>query len=479
MPEPDAKRSRSWPWADINPFYGVLGAIVVAMTVGLLVTPYYYLCLAPGLAVLALFFLFRYPQFGYLLIVFLIPSDAFREVLSASRMFSISKLIGFWILLVALLSRLPRKSEPATIRSNLWAPLGLFFVVGLLSAMLSDYPLMAFDSLRQLAAAYVFFGLSLVFANGERMFSRTLPRTLVAGVVVSALLAIVGFVFNIPLLAVSVEPEAASIKRGVGAATDANVFSAMIIFSLPLIVYLFQEAKRARTRLLMAATFLISVTAIVLTYSRGGALIAALVVLLLVAQSWHRLRVIHLGWVGLALMGALVLVLLLVPSSYWQRQKSLADVSDESLARRFSYLVVGWDAFKQDPLLGSGPGTFRSLYAESRYGFAFAINEDDARRYAHNTYLDVLVGTGCLGLGLLLVALAVTARNFTRAARELAAAGRASLAGAVRAYRLSWISLLLYFLILSIFNEKFFWLSLALSQVALTLARSLPEQDAT
>ena len=460
----------------MNPFYGVLGVTVIAATVVLLVTPYYYLSLVPGLAVMVLLLLFRFPQAGYLFIVFLIPSDAFREVLGAGGTLSISKLVGLWILFVVLLSRLPRKSEPVALGSNLWVPLGLFFVVGLLSAMISGYPLMAFNGLRQLAAAYVFFALSLVFVDSETMLRRTLPRAIVAGVALSAVLAIAGFIFDIPWLAVSAEPEASSIKQGVGGANDPNVFSAMIIFSMPLTVYLFREAKRARIRLLMVAIFLVSIGAVVLTYSRGGALIAAVMLLLLVVEHWHRLRVVYIGWVGLVLMGALALTLAIVPPSYWQRQKSLADASDESLARRFSYLVVGWDAFQHDPILGAGPDTFRSLYAESQSGYAFAINEDDARRYAHNVYLDVLVGTGCLGLGSLLVVLAMAVRNFTRAARELAAAGRVSLAGAVRAYRLAFFSLLLYVLILSIFYEKFFWLSLALSQVALNLARPRPEK---
>jgi O-antigen ligase len=83
----------------------------------------------------------------------------------------------------------------------------------------------------------------------------------------------------------------------------------------------------------------------------------------------------------------------------YQRMVTLFQPSEDgSLQRRASYIRVAWESVKRDPFLGSGPGTFAYRYAESKYAPAFAENAMDYNRAAHNTYLEILVGQGVLGL---------------------------------------------------------------------------------
>ncbi len=70
-----------------------------------------------------------------------------------------------------------------------------------------------------------------------------------------------------------------------------------------------------------------------------------------------------------------------MPAGYVARIQSLSILSagasahqDESLGRRASYIVVGSQMIRENPILGSGPGTFPLHYAPTGYAKAFSAN---------------------------------------------------------------------------------------------------------
>ena len=136
---------------------------------------------------------------------------------------------------------------------------------------------------------------------------------------------------------------------------------------------------------------------------------------------------------------------------------------------------MAWESFWDDPLLGSGPGTFHRRYEESEISAHFARGSNRARD-AHNTYVEVLVGMGLAGLIPFLIIVFRALKYFYQARTNFKNQGDQGMTSLVDAYLFSFISILLYFFMLSRFTYKYFWICLGLSQVALYLSsRNAPE----
>src|SRR3972149_5517319 len=133
----------------IRPIEILFFLFVIVVSVGLLATPYYLFAIIPGLAILFLLFLGHNPQFGYYLIVFLIPFDAYRGLSGPYQFLTISKFVGFWIAIVILFYFLLNKMDSVNIKSNMWSLFLIFFVIRFLSALMSEYFFTSLDNLRQ------------------------------------------------------------------------------------------------------------------------------------------------------------------------------------------------------------------------------------------------------------------------------------------------------------------------------------------
>jgi len=429
----------------------------------LLCTPYYLLAPVPALALLVVLLLGCKPQLGFYLMLFSIPIDQYRTLSATFPSLTLTKVLG--ILLVAILCfRVVVQRQRLPLKSKLWAPLGLFLVVNLLAFLFTRYPETAMNELRQIVTALVFFALALVLIRRQDFFG-AVPKVIVLSISLGALLSLYGYVFNDPLFAVHVD--AGSLKRGVGASNDPNLFSLSLLFAMPLLLH-YALHGRGLWRLLAVALFGLNALALVLTFSRGGALNFAVLLALLFWEHRKYLRPRYIGLLASTVMAAAMITLLLTPAAYWERQRTVTDTSDSSISRRMDYIVVAWDAFRDHPLLGSGPGTFIDCWGEAVV--AGKVEKGESRNYrrpAHNTYLEVLVGSGVLGLGFYLLVVLWALQAFVRSQGVLLREGDESGASLVGAFKVAFLSVLFYFLILSAFYHKFFWVSLALSQLAL------------
>jgi O-antigen ligase len=167
-------------------------------------------------------------------------------------------------------------------------------------------------------------------------------------------------------------------------------------------------------------------------------------------------------------------VVTLVPKDYIERQASLGLIlewvtgdtreiaQDYALDRRTAYLAVAVDAFPKRPILGSGPDTFPKIWIESMETRWFDMEE----RPAHNTYVEVAIGTGAAGLLAFLGLLAMTYNNYRRAEHTLRTAGDERGAHLIGAYKIAFLAVLIYFFFKSGIDHKYFILALPLSVAA-------------
>jgi len=454
-----------------HPLLGLLYLLFVGGVIAILAPPSYYLAIVPGLAIVALLTLTRYPQAGYYLVLFLIPFGALRAVSTPLGIVRLHWLIA--VLLVAGLAfpHLTRKRIHANLKTALWPVLGLFTVVFVISSALSPHRSTAFYEFLLLVAAWIFIAISQVFVS-DHGFRHTLPAVISWSVAVSALLAVLGYFFRVPgLTELLATGEAA---RSSGGSTDPNQLAVLILFAVPFIVHRLLYNRGTVTRMINAALLVVCLTALVATFSRSGAIILILIGLLLLLHHGRRLNPRRLGFVALGLPVAIVLLALTVPKDYWLRQRSVTDAADRSISRRASYLDVGYRAFKQRPLVGHGPGAFSEIYAVSEHTRRYTRNPDSYARDAHNTYLEVLVGCGALGLLLFLALLWQAMRSFMRARRQAEQQGATDLSSLIGTYQIAFVALLLFITVISNFFNKHLLLTLALSQVALRVSRPAP-----
>lgn len=198
--------------------------------------------------------------------------------------------------------------------------------------------------------------------------------------------------------------------------TDPNDFATLMALGIPLAWFLLLKGARGIQPLFLVLFFPLVFVALLLTSSRGGALVSALA-LLVVPLTFRQLRP-GLKWLtgafaGLLVLGAVAVAPLLTrtAASSLARLSSTADeVSAGTLNERSDLWSAGMRLYNDVGLLGTGAGAFEHSVAPYA-GFP---------KVAHNTYISVLVELGPVGLLLFLgciVAAAVPLVRLERASR--------------------------------------------------------------
>lgn len=163
----------------------------------------------------------------------------------------------------------------------------------------------------------------------------------------------------------------------------------------------FWNQRRRTLAILSAAVFLLSLNAVILSYSRGIWFALALA-LLFMAFLYHR-RLGLLLMTTLTLIGALAIF---SSENIRDRVISITDTENRSNYARVYLWQINWVMFKENPLFGvgfenNGPPLVRT-YGE-RLG-----HTEDIDSHAHNNYLNTLSGTGLPGLCLYLLMMAAS-----------------------------------------------------------------------
>ncbi|NMC80602.1 MAG: O-antigen ligase family protein, partial [Chloroflexi bacterium] len=158
--------------------------------------------------------------------------------------------------------------------------------------------------------------------------------------------------------------------------------------------------RQMASRVFLSLWILSALGLLYLTSSRGGWLgtAAGLACLGMLAFRNFRSRWFSL-WEWLrhrrALLSLLAVIALAGAAAvaYLLYRQAMQPTHGSLFGSRAEFWGPAWNAFLQSPLLGKGPYTFISLYLQAN-----SVPPKLLFVYAHNIYLDVLSGSGILGL---------------------------------------------------------------------------------
>ncbi|GAP18384.1 O-antigen ligase family protein [Levilinea saccharolytica] len=189
------------------------------------------------------------------------------------------------------------------------------------------------------------------------------------------------------------------------------------------------------SRILLGLWSLSALVLIFLTSSRGGWLgtaagLGTLGLLVVrdraadLARAWKWLRQRRTMLVLLTVLGAALLA-----AVGWMLYRQTLHPTHSPLFSSRQYLwAPAWEAFLRSPLVGSGPYTFIYFYLANA-----SIPPETLFVYAHSMFLDVLSGSGLLGLGAFLWMLAALVRWLWRGLRSAQGFERAAILGGLGA----------------------------------------------
>lgn len=187
----------------------------------------------------------------------------------------------------------------------------------------------------------------------------------------------------------------------IGLLANPNQLAMLMAMTVPWTLASWERSQGPFLRAALLLAFGLQCATVVVTHSRGGSLGLATAVTAWALLSQNRGRAFGLG------AAAAVAVLLFAPESFWQRNETIQDYEmDASAQGRLRSWEAGWRALGESPLLGVGADNY--LAAWNRY---MPRNIREHSYTAHNTWMQVTVELGLLGLAAFVAMLLATARG--------------------------------------------------------------------
>ena len=244
---------------------------------------------------------------------------------------------------------------------------------------------------------------------------------------------------------------------------DPNYFAQVMLVLVPLAVDRARHAGRRGGRMVATVTAALVGLTVVLTFSRGAALAAAVVAVLMVRHFRIRPAVL------LVLVVVVALLVPVLPQGYTQRIGSLTQsstgangqVADSSLSGRQRTLGAGLRMFADHPILGVGLGNY--LGHEPAYAGSATLSTAMGGTPAHNLYVEVAAETGIVGLTLLLLLIAGGFQAVRSSRRRALALGQPALAEALWALQIGMVGYFLAALFIHAAYARYMWLLLGIA----------------
>lgn len=181
---------------------------------------------------------------------------------------------------------------------------------------------------------------------------------------------------------------------------NSNFAGGYLAIALPLSLYVAVTCRGRRTKAVVGSLCCLQLAALWLAHSRGGllALLVSTLVVVFLARSWlpRWSRSAAAGVAAVLAVGALLIV--------WHPGSSrppgpLSGVGTSTAANRVAYWQSGWEIFRQDPMLGTGPETFYAFYGRHQRPEQAAKEPLTTVEKPHNIFVERAANTGILGLG--------------------------------------------------------------------------------
>ncbi len=342
--------------------------------------------------------LFLFPRLGLWLLLFYVYVGSPFPVLAGP--------IAFIVLAAASLEMV-RGEKNRLDDAVFWYANAFLLLIALGSILFAEAPSLAFQELSRYGKILLVAYLIVQLVRTPEDLRRTM-MVIFAGAVGTVFLGAANLLLGIqPVNGSFVGGEGATyMVRFSGAHANPNLAAAVMCSAIPLGVFGLKHAT-PRMRVLFVIGIVILIVAIFATFSRSVVFAFSFVTVCVLAREARSRRAY------ITLFALLALGLLLAPAFYWERVLGLRDAFEDttldwSVYTRLLALQTAWDMFLTHPFTGVGIGNF----------FVTASYKLFVRMVVHNTYLEVLVGTGIFGLMAFLMVLLSGLRHSLSGARH-------------------------------------------------------------
>ena len=197
---------------------------------------------------------------------------------------------------------------------------------------------------------------------------------------------------------------------------DNNDFGLALNMTLPMLFFLGRDEENRKLKFIFKITFLCTVAAVLLTYSRGALLGIAVVMAALALKSRYKLLSAFM------LVMVAFLVISFAPAAWMARMGEFAGGSlDVSAHQRLTSWAFAWNLAKQYPITGAGFECFTpNLFAMFSPRDAQTWLAGHTSSGPHSIYFQVLAEQGFVGLGVFLGLLASCILSARRLQKQVA-----------------------------------------------------------
>lgn len=167
-----------------------------------------------------------------------------------------------------------------------------------------------------------------------------------------------------------------------------NLFAQFMLMAIPFVAAYGFTGQRSASKIISRFSLLLGVGGMAFTFSRGAYLaLGAIAVVMCIANIRRLIPILIVAFS----------LLLLMPTSVYERLSTLGNTSDVAIVERFEVWGITMAEFSERPLFGHGLGIENMRVALSSLGFSAP--------HAHNVFLEFLAEGGIVGLLLLLLLL--------------------------------------------------------------------------
>jgi O-antigen ligase len=290
---------------------------------------------------------------------------------------------------------------------------------------------------------------------------------IIGGFVIGAAISVTIGIFSggLTTSATALETAGAGDGRLQGGGGDPNYLAAGLVPAFVLAGALLSRARGPIARWSIVVTMGLLGLGLAATQSRGGLVAAG--VALIAALVFSRRRGAVLATVGVIVVSAAAWFA--TSPTAWQRVSHF----DGGGTGRTELWTVGWRIYQEHALLGVGLNNFRAesfRYVRRPGKLQFVNLISERPDVVHNTYLQLLVETGVIGLGLFLTVIAACLRAAWLAGRKFEAIGDDRLSELSRTVLVACIGMLSASVFVSNGADSRLWIILALGPALLAIA---------
>lgn len=240
--------------------------------------------------------------------------------------------------------------------------------------------------------------------------------------------------------------------RPSGILGDPNYTALNLLTVIPILIFLVKNVESNVEKLFIYGSLALNLAAVGLSQSRGGFIALGVELLLIALVQKMKIK---------SMLGFMILLLLLVSvlpvniaSRFNTEDNTGVKASTES---RYQLVITGLFMFKENPLLGVGPGNFKA--------YSDTYNEEVSRRQiAHNSYLELAAELGVGGLFLYILIAQKTLKSLNELRQRYIAEPR--LTAITTGIRIGLIGYLIAAIFLSAEFEKIYWFLVFLTAAA-------------